>query len=111
MSTRSLPLILSKYAPDGETTEYTCPAGTRTIIDKFTSYNGTGGGVALTVKLVPTGVSAGASHITYSKTVAAGEAYTWPEIVGHVLEPGGFISVIAGAASSLVIRASGRENT
>lgn len=111
MSTTSKPLITSKYAANSETTEYTAPSGIRTIIDKFTSYNGTGGGVALTVKLVPNGGSAGASNVIYSKTIAAGETYTWPEIVGHVLESGGFISVIAGAGSSIVIRSSGRENT
>ena len=37
--------------------------------------------------------------------------YTFPEVVGHVLEPGGFVSTLAGSASALVIRASGREVT
>ena len=42
---------------------------------------------------------------------AAGETYTFPEIVGHSLAPSGFISTIAGAATSISIRASGREVT
>lgn len=111
MTVIAKPLILSKYAANAETTEYTAAAGTRTIIDKFTAYNGTGAAVLLTVKLVPTGGTAGAANIVVAKSVAAGESYTFPEVVGHVLEPGGFISVLAGAATSLVIRCSGREVT
>jgi hypothetical protein len=37
--------------------------------------------------------------------------YTFPEIVGQVLLPGSFISTIAGTASAINIRASGREVT
>jgi hypothetical protein len=107
----SKPLILSKYAGNTETTEYTASTGMRTILDKFTGYNGTAGAVSLTVKLVPSGASAGATNITVLKSIAAGETYTFPEVVGHVLEAGGFVSVIAASASAIVIRASGREVT
>ena len=110
MTVTSKPLILSKYAIAGETTEYTA-TGLRTIIDKMTGYNGTGGAVTLTVKLVPNTVAAGASNITVSRAIAAGATDTFPEIAGHSLEPGGFISVLAGAATSIVIRCSGREVT
>jgi hypothetical protein len=34
--------------------------------------------------------------------------YTFPEVVGQVLNSGGFISTIAGTASAINIRASGR---
>lgn len=37
------------------------------------------------------------------------EVYTFPEIVGQVLNAGDFISTIAGTATSVNIRASGRE--
>jgi hypothetical protein len=47
--------------------------------------------------------------MTKTKTLAAAEVYTFPEIVGQVLVAGGFISTIAGAASAINIRASGRE--
>lgn len=104
-------LISAKYASNTETTEYTTPTGTRTMIDKFIGYNGSGAGVTLTVKLVPSGSTAGASNTVQVKSVSAGETYTFPEIVGSYLEPGGFISVLASAASSIVIRASGRETS
>jgi hypothetical protein len=46
-----------------------------------------------------------------AKNIVPGETYLCPELVGQILEPGGFISTIAGAATSLTIRASGREIT
>ena len=110
MTVTAKPLITSKFASNAETTEYTA-TGVRTLIDKFIGYNGTGGAVTLTVKLVPSGGAAGASNTNVVKSLAAGETYTFPEIVGNYLEPGGFISVLASAATSIVIRASGRETS
>lgn len=108
MTVTTKPLITSQYAANAETTMYTA-TGVRAIIDKFSGYNGTGGAVTLTVKLVPNGGSAAATNIIVLKSLAAGETYNFPEIAGHVLESGGFISVLAGAATSIVVRASGRE--
>jgi hypothetical protein len=105
----SKPLIPSKYAANAETTEYTAPAGVRVIVDKLSGYNGSGGSVSVTVKLVPSGGSAGASNIIESRSIAAGDTWGFPHIVGHSLEPGGFVSIIASAASAVVVRASGRE--
>lgn len=111
MTVTSKPIITAAYASNAETTEYTASSGMRTIIDKFTGYNGTGGAVTLTVKLVPSGGSAAATNIIVSKSIAAGVTEAFPELVGHVLEPGGFISVLASAATSIVRRCSGREVT
>jgi len=44
-----------------------------------------------------------------TKTLQAGETYTFPELVGHVLKPSGFISTLASASSAVNMRASGRE--
>lgn len=109
MTVISKPLVTAKYASNAETTEYTAPTGTRTIIDKFTAYSATGG--TLTVKLVASGGSAGASNLIESKTLTAGETYSFPGVVGHTLEAGGFLSVICSAATNTVIRATGREVT
>lgn len=111
MSVTAKPLIVAKYAANSVTTEYTAPSGIRTIIDKFTGSNGTAGAVSLEINLVPVAGSAGASNLVMTKSLAAGETYTFPEIVGHVLESGGFIAVEASSATSIVIRASGREVT
>jgi hypothetical protein len=47
--------------------------------------------------------------IVKTKTLLPNETYTFPELVGHILAPGGFISTIAGTASAINIRCSGRE--
>ena len=93
-----------------EVTQYTAPAATRTIIDKFTGTNTTASAATVTVKLVPSGGAAGVGNtIVSAKALAAGEAYTFPELVGHVLNPGDFISTLAGTAAAITVRASGRE--
>lgn len=110
MSVTSKPIIASQYAANTETTEYTA-SGVRTIIDKFTAYNSSGAPVAVTVKLVASGDTASAEDVIETKTVAAGETWGFPYIVGHSLAPGDFISVVAGSSSVVVIRATGREVT
>lgn len=102
-------LLEAKYAEATETAQYTAATGTRAAIDKFTAYSATGG--ALTVRLVPPAGAAGATNISAVKTLAAGETYTFPELVGHTLNPGGFISTLAAVVSTVVIRISGREVT
>lgn len=103
-------LIESKYAEAAETIQYTAGAATRTLIDKFTATNVTAVAAVITVRLVPSGGTAGASNaISYLQSIAPGASYAFPEIVGHTLATGDFISTLAVTASSLVIRASGRE--
>lgn len=102
-------IIPRKQAESSETTQYTA-TGVTTIIDKFTVTNTTAGVVAITVKLIASGGGASAANtIISAKGIAAGETYTAPELVGQVLAPGGFISTLAGSATSLTISASGRE--
>lgn len=100
-------LLEAKHAESAQTTQVT--ATTRTIIDKFTAYNGTAGAVTFSVAVVESGGAYGTSKVLVSKSMIAGETYTFPELVGHVLEAGDFISTLASAATSVVIRASGRQ--
>ena len=109
MSVTAKTLIPAKQAESTQTTQYTTPGSTRTIIDKFTGTNTTAGAVTLAVHLVTLAGAAGDSNKIVLKSLAAGETYTFPEIVGHVLDAGDFISTIASAATSITIRASGRE--
>ena len=103
-------LYESAQIPTAETTLYTAPANTRTIIDKATITNTTAGAVTATVKLVPSGGSVGASNTVISaQSIAAGASYLCPELAGHILNTGDFVSALAGAATSLTIRISGRE--
>lgn len=104
-------LIPAKQAEATQTTQYTA-TNCKTIIDKFTVTNTTAGNVTFSVNLVTSGGSAGASNLILdTRSIAPDECYTCPELVGQALEPSGFISTIASAATSLTIRASGREIT
>lgn len=104
-------LIPAKIAEAAQTTQYTA-TGVTTIIDKFTATNYSASAATISVNLVTTGGAAGNLNlITKTKTLQANEVYTFPEIVGQVLNPGDFISTIAGTASAINIRASGREVT
>ena len=70
----ALVLFNALVAANAETTQYTTPSGTRTIIDKFTGTNTSGAPATLTVKLVPNGGGAAASNtIVQTKTLQAGE--------------------------------------
>lgn len=112
MTVTAKPIINGKLAEAAETTQYTAPTGTRTIIDKFTGCNISAAAATLTARIVVSGGAAGTSNtIALTKTLAPGETYTFPEMVGHVLAAGDFISTLAGTAAAISIRASGREVT
>jgi hypothetical protein len=91
-----------------QSTLYTS-TGVRTIIDKITVY--ATNVCTVTINLVPSGGSAATANVMATKTFAVGEAYIWPEIVGHTLEPGDFVSVLSSAAPGGNIRISGRQVT
>ena len=102
-------LIPAKTAESSQTTQYSA-SNVTTIIDKFTATNFSASAATISVNLVTSGDTAGNQNlITKAKTLAASEVYTFPEIVGQVLIAGGFISTIAGTATAINIRASGRE--
>ena len=102
-------LIPAKIAENTQTTQYTA-VNVSTIIDKFTATNYSASAATLSVNLVTQFDSSGNQNlIIKAKTLLPSETYTFPELVGHVLQPGGFISTIASAASSINIRSSGRE--
>lgn len=104
-------IIPRKRAENAQTTQYTA-TNCKTIIDKCTVTNTTAGAVEFSVNLVASGGSASDANLVLdTKSIAAGETYLCPEVVGQTLESGGFISTLAGAATSLTISASGREIT
>ncbi len=94
-----------------QTTQYTAN-NCKAIIDKATITNTDTVNRTVNVNLVTSGGSAGNSNLVIDdKTIVPGETYLCPEIVGQSLEPGGFISTIASAATALTFRVSGREIT
>lgn len=101
-------IIPAKTAENAQTTQYTSD-GVQTIIDKFTATNYNTSAATISVNLVtPTDTAGNSNLIVKTKTLQPSETYTFPELVGHVLPNGGFISTIASAASTINIRASGR---
>jgi len=104
-------LIPAKQAEAAQTAQYTATA-VNAIIDKFTVTNTSANNVAMSVNLVRVLTTAGADNLVIdARTIAPDETYTCPELIGHVLEAGDFISTLASAATSLTIRCSGREIT
>jgi hypothetical protein len=101
-------IIPAKTAEATQVTQFTSN-GVQTIIDKFTATNYSATAATISVNLVTAAGSAGNNNlIVKTKTLQPSETYTFPELVGHVLPVGGFISTIAGTASAINIRASGR---
>lgn len=104
-------LIPARTMQNALTTEYTavnCVA----LIDKATLTNEAAANALVSVHIVIAGGTADASNrIIKDRAIAPGEAYTCPELVGHSVSNGGFISMIAGAAGAITVLVSGREIT
>ena len=102
-------LVPSKIAEDTQATQYTATNVTA-IIDKFTATNYSAAAATLSVNIVTAFDNAGNQNlIVKAKTLLPSETYTFPELVGQVLAPGGSISTLAGTGSAINIRCSGRE--
>jgi hypothetical protein len=102
-------LIPAKIAEASQTTQYTA-TNVSAIIDKFTATNYDTTARTISVNLVTGFDNAGNQNlIVKAKTLLPSETYTFPELVGHILAPGGYISTLASAATAINIRASGRE--
>jgi hypothetical protein len=102
-------LVPAKTVEATQTTQYIAN-GVTTIIDKFTATNYSGSSATISVNLVtPTGTASNDNLIVKARSLAASETYIFPELVGQILPSGGFISTIAGTASAINMRVSGRE--
>ena len=102
-------LVPAKTVEATQTTQYIAN-GVTTIIDKFPATNYSGSSATISVNLVnPTGSASNDNLIVKQRTLAASETYIFPELVGQILPSGGFISTIAGTASAINMRVSGRE--
>jgi hypothetical protein len=104
-------LVPAKTAENAQTTQYTA-SGVTAIIDKFTATNYSASTAVISVNLVTAATSAGNDNlIVKTKALQPSETYTFPELVGAALMPSGFMSTLAGTASAVNIRVSGREIT
>jgi hypothetical protein len=102
-------LVEAKSVEQVQTTQYVV-AVTATIIDKMTATNYSSAARTISVNLVPAGQLPGDSNlIVKAKTLQPSETYTFPEIAGHVMNTGDYISTLGSLAASMNFRASGRE--
>lgn len=112
MSVTARCLIEAKYAAVADTLEYTAPANTRIIVDKFSVTNTDSSSRTITVNIVPSSGVVGADNIiTSAQSLNAGQSMALSEMQNQILNPGDTIYVKASVASKLVIRLSGRECT
>jgi hypothetical protein len=113
-------LIKPKLAENTNTVQYVIKDGSRIVIDSFTATNTSGGVVTMNVNLIISGViippdttktytADNTNLIVKAVSIEASETYTFPELIGAVVESGGAISTLASSASALTITASGRE--
>ena len=98
-------IIPRKQAEAVQIAQYTAE-NCKTIIDKFTVTNTSASNVVFSCNLVAEGGAAtNANLVVKARAIAPNETYTCPELVGQILDAGGFISTLAGAAASLTISA------
>ena len=102
-------LVEAKSVDQVQTTQYVA-AVTAVIIDKMTATNYSSAARTISVNLVPAGQLPGDSNlIVKTKTLQPAETYTFPEIAGHILNTGDYISTLGSLAASMNFRVSGRE--
>ena len=109
MATTIKTLIPRKQAEASQTAQYTAN-NVRAVIDTFTATNTNTVNVQFSINLVASSGTAGDDNLVLKKrTIPPGDTYLCPEMVGQVIENGGFISTLASVSSSITISAAGRE--
>jgi hypothetical protein len=104
-------LIEPKLAEAVNTVQYTAD-GVNAIVDKFTVTNNGAAPATITINVVTNlGTADASNRIVNARNIEVGECYTCPELIGQVLLDADYISTTASAATTLTIRASGREIT
>jgi hypothetical protein len=103
-------IIPRKSAETSQTAQYTAN-NCRTLVTKFTATNTGSSNQTISINLIAASGSASAANRVLSvRQIAPGETYLCPEVVGQVIEDGGFISTLA-SSTDLTISATGQEIT
>lgn len=83
--------------------------GVTAVIDKFVARNHTTSPATLTIAIGDVNVGFPAESTIIEKTLAAGESYSFPEMVGQVIPPDGSLGMMSSTLNSINVRVSGRE--
>lgn len=84
-----------------------------TMIDKFTAINTSSTPVTISIYLADEELSelSPIDLVVRDKVLQPAQTYTFPEIVGHIINPNDCVWAVASAANAISIRASGRNVT
>lgn len=77
------------------------------VITEATALNTTAGAITFTVHISDNATETDANMKIKAKSLAAGETYLCPELIGAVIPSGGTIRAFASAATSISFEASG----
>jgi hypothetical protein len=93
-------------------TYYPTPDNTVCTVSACTVTNTTAGAVTVTMYLVPSAGTAGASNcILSARSIAAGESFNVNPVIGQTLVAGATLQALASAGASITLIASGYETT
>lgn len=111
--TSLLPQVLvSQYVANTETTQFTGAANSGNKISSATLANTSGSAVTVSVSVVKSGGTAGASNrVIPGYSIAPGDSVVLTWLVDVLLGPGDFISAIASAASAVALVITGAVNS
>ena len=111
MATTPVVLIAAAQLANAAATLYTATR-VKARIDKVTCTNEDTVAHTITFHIIASaGTATAANRIIHAKSLAAGECYTCPELIGHWLTDGQFIQGFADTAAMVTVRASGIEST
>lgn len=108
-------VLVQGFLASTETTQFTVPAATWVVLKGATLCNTSASVVGVSISIVKSGNTAGASSRVLALTlsapatpgVAAGDSFDISELTKHVLGPGDFISALATTAGVVAFVLSG----
>lgn len=104
-------IVPSRFLPAAQTTIYRA-INCKTVIDKFTATNTSIDPVVVSVNIVASGkIPEALNTIILNKSLQSYETYSFPDLVGQVLEPNDYISTVCSTEGVLSVTSSGREIT
>lgn len=93
------------------TTHYTVPISTTTILKHASLHNSSSSSVEVTINLVPSGGSASTTNQIFKRAISPGETKLVYEIINATLGAGDSIQTSCETASAVSFTASGNEVT
>jgi len=109
MAVTPLQIIAPQQLTGSAATLYTS-SNIKTRVDKMTLTNTDSAAHQVTIYLIAAAGTAGAANtITSAHSVAAGETWNCPDMVGQILPPGSFIQAFADTGAKVTISAAGTQ--